>query len=267
MNAHYIGGAIALLLAVSACGTETTPPPTPAPARTSLDGTVTVAGGYAVHGDFSTAPAVLRGALPTPAPAGYTCTDYAHGELNSASGASTFVSPQMQTAGASSVFVQVILASGYRGPSTYDSTTTPALAGAAAITIPPVSAPVIDNFRSAFYGSVRLTVRSDGSGSVTITDWGSPGSDSRISGSASWSCMAAGSPFGRNVRLTRPEVGTPAARGATNPPDRARQPLSVGRCERRDGLAPNEMAGRLAPCTWRLASLLERRDRRASGAW
>src|ERR1039457_2447846 len=94
MNAHYIGGAIALLLAVSACGTDTTPRPTPAPARASLDGTVTVAGGYAVDGDFST----------------------------------------------------------------------------------------------AFCGSVKLTVRPDGSGSVTITDGGSPGSDSRISGSASWSC-------------------------------------------------------------------------------
>jgi hypothetical protein len=266
MNAHYVGGAIALLLAVSACGTDTTPP-TPAPAPASLAGTVTVAGGYAVHGDFSTAPAVLRGALPTAAPAGYTCADYAHGELDSASGASTFVSPQMQTAGASSVFVQVILASGYRGPATYDSTTTPALTGVAAITIPPASAPVIDDFRSAFYGSVRLTVRPDGSGSVTITHWGSPGSDSRISGSATWSCMAAGSPFGRNVRVTRHELGTPAARGATNPRDRARQPLSVGSCERRDGRAPNEMAGRLAPCTWRLASLLGRRDRRASGAW
>jgi hypothetical protein len=193
MNAHYVGGAIAVLLAMSACGTVTSPHPTPAPALTRLNGTVRVAGGYTVHGDFSTAPAVLRGALPAAAPAGYTCADYAHGELDSASGASTFVSPQMQTAGASSVFVQVTLASGYRGPSTYDSTTTPALTGTAAITIPPASAPVIDDFHSRFYGSVTLTVRPDGSGSVTITNWGSPGSDSRISGSASWSCRNPGS--------------------------------------------------------------------------
>jgi hypothetical protein len=188
MDAHYVGGAIALLLAVSACGTDTTPRPTPAPARASLNGIVTVAGGYAVHGDFSSAPAVLRGALPTAAPAGYTCADYAHGLRDATSGASTFVSPQMQTAGASSVYVQVILASGYRGPSTYDSTTAPALTGIASITIPPASAPVIDTFRSSFYGSVTLSVHPDGSGSVTITNWGSPGSDSRISGTASWSC-------------------------------------------------------------------------------
>jgi hypothetical protein len=190
MDAHYVGGAIAVLLAISACGMVTTPPPIPAPDLASLKGTVAVAGGYAVRGDFSTAPAVLRGALPTAAPAGYTCTDYAHGELDSASGASTFVSPQMQTSGASSVFMQVTLASGYRGPSTYDSSTTPALTGIAAITIPPASAPQIDTFRSSFYGSVTLTVRPDGSGSVTITNWGSPGSDSRISGSATWSCRS-----------------------------------------------------------------------------
>jgi hypothetical protein len=188
MYANYTGGAIALLLGISACGTAATPRPKPASALASLNGTVAVAGGYAVHGDFSTALAVLRGALPTAAPAGYTCADYAHGFRDPTSGASTFVSPQMQTAGASSVFVQVILASGYRGPSTYDSTTAPALTGIASITIPPASAPVIDTFRSSFYGSVTLTVRPDGSGSVTITDWGSPGSDSRISGSASWSC-------------------------------------------------------------------------------
>jgi hypothetical protein len=188
MNAYYAGGAIAVLLAISACGTVSTSRPTPAPALASLNGSVSVAGGYAVHGDFSTAPAVLRGALPTAAPAGYTCTDYAHGERDSVSGASAFVSPQMQTAGASSVFVQVILASGYGGPSTYDSTITPALTGTAAITIPPASAPQFDDFHSRFYGSVTLTVRPDGSGSVTITNWGSPGSDSRISGSARWSC-------------------------------------------------------------------------------
>jgi hypothetical protein len=188
MYARYRCSAVALLVAISACGTVTTSRPKPVPAAASLSGTVTVAGGYAVHGAFTTAPAVLRGALPTTAPAGYTCTDYAVGARDPASGANTFVTPQMQTAGANSVFVQVILASGYHGPSTYDSTTTPALTGAAAITIPPASAPQIDAFRSVFYGSVTLTVRPDGSGSVTITNWGSPGSDSRISGSASWSC-------------------------------------------------------------------------------
>jgi len=188
MYAHYIGGAIALLLGISACGTAATPRPKPAPALTSLNGTVAVAGGYAVHGAFSTAPSVLLGALSTAAPAIYTCADYAHGFRDPTSGASTFVSPQMQTAGASSVYVQVILASGYRGPSTYDSTTAPALTGIASITIPPASAPVIDTFGSSFFGSVTLTVRPDGSGSVTITNWGSPGSDSRISGTASWSC-------------------------------------------------------------------------------
>jgi hypothetical protein len=188
MYAHYMYGRIALLLALTACGTVTTSRPTPAPALASLNGTVSVAGGYTVHGDFSTAPAVLRGALPSTAPAGYTCADYAHGFRDPTSGASTFVSPQMQTAGASSAFVQVTLASGYRGPSTYDSTTAPALTGIASITIPPASAPVIDTFRSSFYGSVTLTVRPDGSGSETITNWGSPGSDSRISGSATWSC-------------------------------------------------------------------------------
>jgi hypothetical protein len=286
MYARYTSGAITLLLGISACGTAATLRPRPAPALARLNGTVSVAGGYAVHGDFSTAPAVLRGALPTAAPAGYTCADYAHGSRDP-SGASTFVSPQMQTAGASSVYVQITLASGYRGPSTYDSTTAPVLTGIASITIPPASAPVIDTFRSSFYGSVTLTVRPDGSGSVTITDWGSPGSDSRISGTASWSCtepLTTGvvgtklTPDGggdnsierdRVVLLDTPSGRVPqrAARGATNPRDWVGQPLSIERCERRDGRAPNEMAGRLAPCTWCLASLLERRDRRASGAW
>jgi hypothetical protein len=195
MYAHYTWGAAALLLAVSTCGTiappVTTPRPTaapPAPASVHLTGTVTVGGAYAVRGVFSTAPAVLEGTLPSPAPAGYTCVDYAQGARNSTSGVSTFVSPQMQTVGSSNVFLRVILASGYHGPSTYASTTALALTGTAAITIPPASAPVIDDFHSAFYGSVTLTVHPDGSGSVTLTNWGSPGSDSRISGSANWSC-------------------------------------------------------------------------------
>jgi hypothetical protein len=188
MNARYVAGGIALILAASACGTTTTPRPKPSPARASLSGTVTVAGGYDVHGDFRTAPAVLQGALPAAAPAGLTCAGYARGERDPASGATTFVSPQMETAGASRVFVQVVVASGYRGPATYASTTTPALTGFAAITIPPASAPQIDDFHSSFFGTVSLTVRPDGSGSVTITDWGSAGSDSRISGSATWSC-------------------------------------------------------------------------------
>ena len=181
---------------MSACAPASKPSPsarpTTAPALAILTGTVSVAGGYEVRGNFSTAPAVLSGALPTAAPSGYTCADYARGTRDSASGASAFVSPPMQTAGASSVFVEVVLASGYHGPSTYDSTTTEALTGTAAITIPPASAPQVDAFRSRFYGSVTLTVRSDGSGSVTISNWGSPGSDSLISGTAGWSCRDVG---------------------------------------------------------------------------
>jgi len=192
MKGHYAWSAFAILLAITACG-STSPPsptarPTAEPAAARLTGTVSVAGGYDVRGDFSTAPAVLSGALPTAPPAGYSCADYARGAVDPATGASTFVSPLMQTAGASSVFVQVILASGYHGPSTYVSTITKALTGIAAITIPPASAPQIDAFRSQFYGSVTLSVRPDGSGSVIITNWGSPGSDSLISGTASWSC-------------------------------------------------------------------------------
>jgi hypothetical protein len=191
MNARYVGGAFGVLLVISACATATPPStshPTTTAASARLAGTVTVGGAYSVQGAFSTAPVVLEGALPSAAPAGYTCADYATGARDPASGASTFVSPQMETAGPSRAFVQVILEWGYHGPSTYDSTTIAALKGTAEITIPPASAPVIDDFHSAFYGSVALTVRPDGSGSVTMTNWGSPGSDSRISGSAKWSC-------------------------------------------------------------------------------
>jgi len=92
--------------------------------------------------------------------------------------------------GANAVYFNTLLATGYAGPGTYASQSFPALIGKAAITIPPASAPQIDSFTSRDGGSTMLTVRADGSGVVNIIDWGSGGSDSRISGSVSWTCSA-----------------------------------------------------------------------------
>ncbi len=180
---------------VSRATPEATMMPAAAPSNASatgpvLTGSASVNGAYIDGGTFTTRAQVLLGGTPAPAPAGYTCGDYARGYPPSSSGSRSFVAPALDTGGANAVELSVVMTAGYRGPGSYSSTLQPQLTGTASITIPPASAPQFDSFASRFYGAVELTVLPNGSGSVKMINWGSSGSDSRISGSASWDCRS-----------------------------------------------------------------------------
>jgi hypothetical protein len=191
-------GSIMAVLAMALIGTGCSPAaPTSATTPTpsvkhgaQLQGTISVVGGYSVQGRFTAFPEILRGSSTVPAASTTSCADYAAGAAAAAgSDSRSFVSPEMHTPGDSSVYLIVTVPRGYRGPGRYDNASTPSMTGRAAITIPPASAPVVDDFRSAFYGgTIELEVRADGSGSLAFGNWGSPGSDSRLSGTASWTC-------------------------------------------------------------------------------
>jgi len=156
----------------------------------TLHGTVIITGAYSSGGTFTTRAEVDTTGLSGAPPAGMSCAEYARGTLDASHQSRNFVAPEVDTGGANAVYFNTLLATGYAGPGTYASQSFPALIGKAAITIPPASAPQIDSFTSRDGGSTMLTVRADGSGVVNIIDWGSGGSDSRISGSVSWTCSA-----------------------------------------------------------------------------
>jgi len=156
----------------------------------TLHGTVIITGAYSSVGTFTTRAEVDTAGLAGAPPAGMSCPEYARGTPDASHQSRNFVAPEVDTGGANAVYFNTLLATGYAGPGTYASQSFPALVGTAAITIPPASAPQIDSFTSKYGGSTVLTIRPDGSGVVKIIAWGSGGSDSRISGSVSWTCSA-----------------------------------------------------------------------------
>lgn len=156
----------------------------------TLHGTVIITGAYSSSGTFTTRAEVDTAGLTGAPPAGMSCEDYARGTPDASHESRTFVAPEVDTGGANAVYFNTLVTTGYAGPGTYASQSFTALIGTAAITILPASAPQIDTFTSRDDGSSILTVRADGSGVVNIIDWGSSGSDSRISGDVSWTCSA-----------------------------------------------------------------------------
>ncbi|HEY6470995.1 MAG TPA: hypothetical protein VI434_14640 [Candidatus Dormibacteraeota bacterium] len=193
--ARWVGLATALLCA--GCATTpsikgTAPPPSGGGSGTGataprLIGSAAIDGAYKAAGTFSTRPEVLVGSLPAAPSAHDTCTDYANGF---AQHPTSFVPPAVKTSGTPTLYLTTTLASGYHGPGTYTSATSPMLRGQVAVGVGDVGdlngAGFIDTFRSGYPGTTTLTVHDDGSGMLQFSGWGSDATI--ISGTVQWVC-------------------------------------------------------------------------------
>lgn len=101
----------------------------------------------------------------------------------------------IQTSGFHSIYVQVIMRTGYTGPGTYDSGRIPSMSGNAIEGIGTGSSAVYTVFNAKDSGAMTLTVKPDGSGSLQIEHWDSDevrqvagSSQVNISGVVTWAC-------------------------------------------------------------------------------
>jgi hypothetical protein len=147
-----------------------------------------------------TAPASIEvGGNPTPAPSGWTCTDYARGFDAPTGGGKGFHPPEFQSADVNheSMYLSVSMPTGYTGPGSYDSRTNPALQGYAAQNVDNAAGPATTPFSSSIHGATVLTVNPDGSGSLDLINWGSTevhgavgAGGVSVSGSVKWTCRS-----------------------------------------------------------------------------
>lgn len=153
-----------------------------------LIGSAAIDGAYKATGTFSTHPEVLVGSLPAAPSAHDTCTDYASGF---AQHPTSFVPPAVKTNGTTTLYLTTTLASGYHGPGTYTSATSPMLRGQVTVGVGDVGdlngAGFIDTFRSGYPGTTTLTVHADGLGMLQFSGWGSDATI--ISGTVQWVCQ------------------------------------------------------------------------------
>ncbi|MBV9100312.1 MAG: hypothetical protein JOZ46_03935 [Candidatus Dormibacteraeota bacterium] len=143
-------------------------------------------GAYSVSGAFTARPEIVLGGSATPAPAGYSCADYAAGRLGSNG---EFALPEVETHGDPSVYVHLTVTAGYTGAGTYDSSTGHNVTGGAVVTEGNTSnGGFLDAFRAASDTTISVTVHPDGSGVVNALNWYSSDSDSELSGVITWTC-------------------------------------------------------------------------------
>jgi hypothetical protein len=192
---RMMGFAVALSCAACATTAVTTPAPsagggsgTATNAAPLLTGTASINGAYEATGTFSAHPEVLVGSQLQPPSAHDTCADYAQGF---AQNPTSFAVLALQTNGTpNTLYLTTTIASGYHGPGTYTSQSTPMLRGQVAVGVGALGdlngAGYIDTFRSGFPGTTTLTVEADGSGTLAFSSWGSDGTI--LSGSVSWLC-------------------------------------------------------------------------------
>jgi len=134
-----------------------------------LTGTITVVGAYAETDTFTTRAEVETGGSPAAAPAGFTCADYAQGLHDpQRNGATTFVTPVVDTAGSAAgafpVHFAAAIDGGYAGPGTYGSSTVHSLTGSMVVNV----GQFIDFFRSD-PGMTTLAVNRNGAGTLSWT--------------------------------------------------------------------------------------------------
>ena len=133
--------------------------------------------------------AAVSGAVLTSPPA-LSCAAYA------ASPGGAFFPPEFDVVAADHSLYFSASAAGYHGPGDYTSAGSGALSGTISVGVGVGGAQqtTYSIFRSAIGGSSTLTVRPDGSGVFTFSDWGSDevrgdtGSAASISGVVSWTC-------------------------------------------------------------------------------
>jgi hypothetical protein len=191
--------------AQSAPSTATAPTPSPSlppgPAGPRLTGTISVTDGVRLTSTFS-APAAVDAAsgIQSPEPAGSTCPQYAMGFDRPAQegGGKGFNAPEVHSSviNHQSMYVSVSVGTGYTGPGTYDSRQNGSLRGYAGQDVANPSGVATTPFDSRVHGVTMLTVNPDGSGSISMADWGSTevhgavgAGGVSISGSITWVCQ------------------------------------------------------------------------------
>ena len=133
--------------------------------------------------------AAVSGALLT-SPAAPSCAAYA------ASSSGIFFPPEFDVVVADHSLYFSATAAGYHGPGDYTSAGNGALTGTISVGVGVGGAQqaTYSIFRSAIGGSSSMTVRPDGSGTFSFSEWGSDevrgdtGSAASISGTVSWTC-------------------------------------------------------------------------------
>lgn len=162
-----------------------------------LSGTVAISGGATIPTTpFATDAQLDTGQTQVAPPPGATCADYANGFKHAPNVVPlSFVAPMIQTSGFHSIYVQVIMSTGYAGPGRYDSAHIPSMSGSAVEGIGTASSLVYTVFHARDSGSIVLTVKPDGSGSLQIEHWDSDevrqvagSSQVNISGVVTWDC-------------------------------------------------------------------------------
>lgn len=198
--------ALALLLVhaaalLSACGPTSAAPessrPTPrasqpatAPRGPALTGTVQTSEDVTLDTSFHAGIDVaVSGAVLTSPPAP-SCAAYA------ASPGGVFFPPEFDVVSANHSLYFSATAQAYHGPDTYESPGNGTLSGTISVGVGVGGAQqtAYSIFRSMIGGSSSLTVRPDGSGTFTFSEWGSDevrgntGSAASLSGTVTWTC-------------------------------------------------------------------------------
>lgn len=181
-----------------ACATTPSVPPrsTPASSRTAaprgpvLAGTVHTSEDVTLDSSFRAgADSAVSGAALTSPPAS-SCAAYA------ASPGGVFFPPEFDVVAEDHSLYFSASAAGYHGPGDYASAGTGTMTGTISVGVGVGGAqqPAYSIFRSMIGGSSSMTVRTDGSGTFTFSEWGSDevrgntGSAASISGTVTWTC-------------------------------------------------------------------------------
>jgi len=200
LRSTEVGLIVSAVLACAACApnstvhrTTSTPAihPSPSPQPTTpvgtgplLKGTVSVSGSYAVTSTFITRAELIAGSSLVSPPSSATCANYANGF---AQNPMSFAAPELQTTGDTTAYLTATVASGYHGPGTYSSASTPTLSGSVAVAVGDVAqGGFVDTFRSGTRSTTSLIVRPDGSGKLEFSGWGTGDSDE--DGTVTWTC-------------------------------------------------------------------------------
>jgi uncharacterized protein (TIGR02118 family) len=164
------------------------PQPSTAGQGPTLIGWISVAGDFSISSRFATSAEKVVGGFPTPASPTGTCAGYANGLGNP----QAFAAPELTTKGDTSLYFRAFITFGYAGPGTYQSRSTPGLAGNAAVTVGTGGPVTVYNPKRG--GTTTLTVAPDGSGTLTFSRW--PSDETRgtniagyLDGTLRWSCQ------------------------------------------------------------------------------
>lgn len=185
--------------ALTSCGTPTTPAAqrtTPAPSRAQsqhvpvLTGRVRTSEDVTLDTSFHAGVETAVSGADLTYPPATTCAAYA------ASAGGVFFAPEFDVTSADHSLFFSATATSYTGPGDYSSAGNGTITGTISVGVGVGTGQqtAYSIFRSQINGSSTMSVRPDGSGSFTFSEWGSDevrgnsGSAANISGTLTWTC-------------------------------------------------------------------------------